>query len=518
MSIVHIKQSGKYGVIKDLDPHELPVNAWSDGGNVRCIENSVEKFQGHDNFTSGGPTVAPYSIFPVRHGTSYHYVYAGAADVYATDGGTETKISSATYAADADIRWTGGVVGNVLVLNNGVDGPAMWNPSTTATKLTSLTGWDANWTCDVMRVFQNFLLALNVVKSGTRYPQMVKWSHGGVANAVPTSWDETDPTLDAGESNGVLAATGDTVVDCLPLGSINVVYKEGSTYGMQRVATNSIFRFWTMFEESGILARRCAASFRQKHFVVTQEDVVVHDGQSLKTIADERVRDTLVNGIDPDNLNKCFVVPNYAKREIWFCYPKVGSTWPDAAWVWSWLYNTWYPRALPTVADIVYGRTDLGAGKTWGTLAGPWSAQTWRWNEVTFNPVARGLIMGSFADTRLYRADQGWQFESATYASYVERKGMHFDEHQNLKRWLRVRPYISGVGGQAVGVRVGGHERPDDDITWDVSATYTVGTDEWIDTEDMEPHRFCAIRFEDQAAAKWRLAQYDVDLILDGER
>ena len=42
---------------------------------------------------------------------------------------------------------------------------------------------------------QNYLIALDLTKSGTRYPHMVKWSAAADPGTVPASWDETDRRL-----------------------------------------------------------------------------------------------------------------------------------------------------------------------------------------------------------------------------------------------------------------------------------------------------------------------------------
>jgi hypothetical protein len=44
---------GDIGIVSDLDPHLIPVNAWSEGKNVRFKDNAVEKFSGHTSVFTG---------------------------------------------------------------------------------------------------------------------------------------------------------------------------------------------------------------------------------------------------------------------------------------------------------------------------------------------------------------------------------------------------------------------------------------------------------------------------------
>ena len=64
----------------------------------------------------------------------------------------------------------------------------------------------------------------------------------------------------------------------LPLGDVNIVYKEDSIWSMAFEGGQSIFGFRQLFDDVGILGRHCAKSFNNKHFVVSEDDVYVHDG------------------------------------------------------------------------------------------------------------------------------------------------------------------------------------------------------------------------------------------------
>ena len=63
------------------------------------------------------------------------------------------------------------------------------------------------------------------VKVGTTtYPSRVFWSQPAEPDALPSTFDATDDTADAGWVD--LADTAGDVVDCLPLGDVNIIYKE----------------------------------------------------------------------------------------------------------------------------------------------------------------------------------------------------------------------------------------------------------------------------------------------------
>ena len=227
--ILPVSNVGQFGIASDLQPHEMPLNAWSGGQNVRFRDGYVEKFKGYSEvFVT--PLWTPYWLLPAPFGSSFFWLYASLAKVGATDMSTHADITrlAGDYSATADISWTGDVLGGIPVITNGVDPPQMWNLPSLSTKLSNLTNWPANYTCRVIRTFKQFLIALDIVKAtSTRYPQMVKWSHPADPQTVPVSWDETDATKDAGEFN--LSETGDFAIDAFSLRDIKVIYKERTT-------------------------------------------------------------------------------------------------------------------------------------------------------------------------------------------------------------------------------------------------------------------------------------------------
>ena len=253
MPTISVNAVGQYGVMRDMQPHELPLNAWSDSRNMHFVNGYAEKILGHSQVFNT-PSIAPYFLLPVEGSSTYFWVYAGLAAVYVWDGGVHTNLTRAVggaYGATVDGNWTGDVLGGVPVLNNGVDDPQMWLPVSPSQPLQLLSNWPANTKCNALRAFKNYLVALDVTKAAVRSAQMVKWSHPAAAGAVPSSWDPTDATKDAGEV--MLAETADFCVDCAPMRDVNIIYKENSVYAMQFVGGTNIFRFPPLFKSVGIL-------------------------------------------------------------------------------------------------------------------------------------------------------------------------------------------------------------------------------------------------------------------------
>ena len=95
--LVTITDLGQFGIIRDVPPHRLPPNAWSEGHNVVFEAQGIAKRPGAKLALT--PMVAPYAFQQAAYGSENLWLYAGLADVYGFDGTTHAKInkSGTTY-------------------------------------------------------------------------------------------------------------------------------------------------------------------------------------------------------------------------------------------------------------------------------------------------------------------------------------------------------------------------------------------------------------------------------------
>lgn len=516
--IYPVSQAGAIGIIKDVPPYELPPNAWSGGMNVRMKEGSVQKFKGHRQ-VMGTPTVAPYWNMEVQTASTLFWMYASLTKVYVTDGTTHTNITRQTAAVDvdytgtADDNWTGVLFGGIPVINNGTNEPQMWNPAQTSQKLQALTAWTTGDSCKAMRAFKQHLIAMDVTKSGTRYPRMVKWSHASAFNAVPSSWDETDDTKDAGEYE--LAASRGTLLDGLALRDSFILYKDDAIFGMQYIGTPYIFRFYDISLTTGALSRRCIAEFEGTHFVFGIDDCLITTGQEPQTVLNDRIRREVFNDIDGTHYAKSFVVPNVHMNEIWACYPSTGATLPNKALVWNWKQNTFAVRDLPSVGHISYGIVDDSTTPdTWATADGGWDTWAIPWSQKNFNPSLRRLLFAGTNDTKLYLGDDTEQEAGVNMTSFVERTGINIDSSRNTNTVVGVRLYMEATG--SVNIYVGRHQNPKEAVTWEGPFSFDPRTDWKIDCR--VTGKFHAIKIESTTDVEWKLNGYEMEYRRVGTR
>ena len=527
MPSVDIHDVGAIGIVRDVADHLLPENAWSDGRNVRFDDDKAEKFGGH-GAVFGTPTAAPYWLLPVRSPAEFFWIYAGLAKVYVYDGSSHSDITRSVggdYSATEDDTWNGGLLGGIPILNSGADVPQYWPTLSAATRLADLTNWPASTTTKILRPFKNFLVGLDWTESGTRSPHKVRWSTDADPGALPSTWDITDATKNAGETE--LSDTGaGFLVDQLPLRDINIIYKENSTWGMQLIGGQFVFRFFKILEGSGLLSQHCVSVVGQgeAHFLHTGEELILLDGQNVAQVLNKKLTRWLQRTISSTRFERCFTVRNQHRREMWFCFPEEGQDWPNLAIVWNWTHNTASIKELSPAAIMSSGEIFESTVETWNSDSGTWDSDASTWDTFKHKIHEQRLLKADPVNTKLYFEDDASinTHNGGAPTAYLERtglgivgrsrSGMAKVDLQSAKTVNRI--WIKANGGP-FDVRVGGQDRVDGPVTWSAPQSFDPTTQKYLDV--FQTHRLLAVRFESSADVFWELEGYDLDLDVSSE-
>lgn len=428
--------------------------------------------------------------------------------VNVTTAGTDgTVTNDIDYAATAAINWNGGFLSGIGIFNNGVDDPQVWTPATASTKLTSLK-WDSgndwaakNHTAKVIRPFGNFLVALDITKSGTNYPYLVKWSHAADSGTEPVTWDETDTTKDAGETD--LGKTGGVLIDGLSLRDSFIIYKEDATYAMRYIGGQFVFSFKEIFQ-FGALSRRCIKEFEGKHLVLSQGDLLLHDGQTANSIINKRMKNWVFNSIDSTNYATSFIVQNHQNNEFMVCFPTTGASLPNTALVWNYRDNTFGVRDLPNTPHIAYGVVDPSESTAWDDDSDSWDSDTSVWGQTNYNPTALENLMAS--GTNLFLLDDTDTANTATFTAYAERVSHDFGS-DNIKFVKKIWPRMEASG--EVTIKIGTQFARNDGVSWS-TYTFNPNTETYVDV--LNKGRYISFRVESTTDISWKLSEIDFEV------
>lgn len=506
------------GFIPDPPAAKLPAGAWSDTRNVSFQDGAAEKAEGYIAALGSLSFTAIY-LATISDGTNIFWLYANATTLYATDGTTHTSINSTSYtfAATDDLGWTGGPFHGYLIVNEGSRPPQSWLPSL-SNKAQELTNWPANITAKVVRTFKDFIFALRITDTGTLNPRLMRWSDAAGPGNLPSSWDFADPTVRAGRKE--FGETDDNLVDCLGLRDSLITYKEGSCYIARYVDLPDVFAFDTLFSEVGLLTENCVKGFKGNHFVITADDIVVHDGNTPQSIGDGGWRKWLFNKINTNRFRRCFVIPDYRQRKMWTCFPEAGFDWPNLALVWDWKEGTFEVRELG--GTMAFGTPGLipGASETFDASSGTFDSDSGTFDQETYSPFLKRVVFANAARPQALQQGDSELFLSATMTSYVTRAYLPISKNgREQQRVLSLAPRVHGDAGQSLNFYVGLRTAIDAAVTMQGPYPFIIGTDYRLDFIGQHlVGRFLDLKAEHHGVGTWRMFGVDMEVVPDGDR
>lgn len=507
MALPRLEIKNPVGVNKSLNPADLPLQVWSDVRNVRFKDGKVSKCQGYEEVFSSTPDDTLYLLNYVSLSTPF-WITATATGIFRTEGGPSVDVSRTTggpYNASENHPWNGGILNQVVILNNGVDVPQSLQPS--SSDFQDLPNWPVGTTAKVIRPFKNYLVALNLVKDGNEQPTTVKWSSPADPGEVPFTWDETDPTNDAGEN--FLADTSGAIVDGKKLKDTFIIYKEDSVYSMVYIGGTFIFQFRQLFDDIGMIGQNCAAEFDGKHFVVGQGDVYVHNGVQKSSVIEGVMKEYLFSTMNSDNIQRTFVVPDYANSEMWVCYCSTDATndYCDRALVWNWRNNQWTIRDIPQVFYGTYGIVNPQDPDYWDIDDNAWNTDTTVWGEAKYNPAKMKLLFTSVELDKLFLIGDSSLFDQTTFTSRVEKTDVYLDDDLGIKVITGITPHVQGTG--AMRVWVGSNNIQNTGVAWQGPFDYQIGRQFKVDCRVLG--RYIAVKFEADSDGAWAMNGFTVE-------
>lgn len=506
MPIQTVNNIGEVGIIKGASPHELPINVWTDGNNVHFADGVVSGPVALKNIATSalsGVTTALVSKIRVS-GSDYLLCYGTAGEAIIIGNSTSYNVSSTTaHTIGLDNSATIASLSGIPIVNRGIGSYASsvfsWDLNT-SNKFIPLPNWPANTNAGAIRSYKNFLVALSVSRlsggSWVEYPYMVKWSHPADPGALPSSWDQTDATKDAGEYD--LAEGGDIIIDGLQLGGSFMIYKNNSIWRMDNTGGHFVHSFTKVIGTSGALSKNCIAEINGRHFVVTNSDIIIHDGASAKSILTSGFRKAFFADINTSHAENVFVVHDIYASEVLVFYPvaSAASSLIKMALVYNYKHNTTSFRDLGDF-DVAYSGC---AGMTSANLM----------SDGLNNKTPRA-ILASGSEINLMTSVDG---SGNSDGSYIERVGLALGNTNKRKVIRGIRPRMTASGTGTVTISVGKTDTPYSAPSY-TSSTYTPASNVLVPF--LVDGRYLAIKFSVTGYADWRLDSYDIEYEYTGD-
>ena len=502
------------GLQTDKPPFDTPPDAWTFMQNIEIASGITRRARGHLAVFGDSLHVSRWHS-PLSTPFGDFWVYVGDALVSQTTGvGAHTDLTGAlTFDSTGDKDpITGGVVNGNLVFNNQDGVPAFWKPP--ANDALPLPDWPVDRRAGAMGVFRDFLVAMNITNGIAQFPEQLLWSDAAPVGDVPQSWTPGDQSL-AGDASA--AYKPGPIVDGLAFRDQLFLYKTHSTFVLQLIGGALVMQTRPVFPTTGVLAKNCVAEYRGSHFVLTDGDVIVHNGVEAHSIIQNRVRRTIFNNMDPDNFANSYVALDKENAQLWVCVPRQGDTFPTIAAIYNIRDDAWAVRELeiagraqtPYVAPGIVIVAEPEA--TWQERTSTWRTDTTTWAFGGSSAIEERLLMSDDAP-QFHAVGLSEQFDGQSPQVTLRRLGLDFGEPDTVKFCSRIWPKIQGSTGSVIRIRAGGSLGADDPVLWGPFQDYTLGAagDNFVGAE--ASGRFLAFEFNSDANSAWRITGFDVEL------
>lgn len=538
MPKIPIRNLGQYGVVPDINPYNLPLNAFSAALNVRFDEGKVRRspiFRNVKDSLGFTPRFS-YGIVPASGFDSVIMVSdAWAIKEYAS--GSVTDRSGSITGSTSPLPYTGTTLSSVNYINREDRVPVYRLAA--GTDFADLPNWDSNWRCKSLRAYKDFLIGINMTESTTAYPTRVRWSNVTTVNSYPDSWDATDTTKSAGFND--ISELRTELIDGAPLGTNFILYSRDQVHLMEFVGGSFIFNFRKLFTDAGIINNNCVVEVEGKHFVFGNFDIYVHDGTTKQSICDEKVKNFIFSGLNEQNADRCFVQHNPKLNEIMFCYQS-GDTlvsFPNAtrcnrAAVYNYRANSWSFMDLPNVSSGTVANVNsvityaTATSLQYDLTGGSYYDQEDSYDRHTLM-VGEDNSSDGISSDKLYAldlSDEGslaFQLDAeATKAALFERIGIDLDETGTDLSGYKVitamypQANTANASDTTLSVTFGASDIPRDTPTYSTTASFDVSTDTKIDSR--ASGRYLSYKIEVTDNKDFEFSGFDLDITVTGSR
>ncbi|UGA46789.1 hypothetical protein HU230_0012400 [Bradyrhizobium quebecense] len=317
MAIIPVRELAKYGIITDMDPYDLPKEAWSFGVNVRFRNGKVSRAPVFRNV--GNLSGSPRYVFSSNPASGLDFIFINylTGELKRWQNGAETDYSITGFTpAATEVTHTSCSLGGVVYSNRADRVP--WSFGPTDSRFQALANWSSTWRAQLLRTCGGALVALNVTKAGVTFPTMVKTSSIPLSGTVPVSWDQTLPNTLATEN--ILADMQGQIIDANNFGNALAIYGLNETWLMTPDGSTQIYNYRQLPFKKGALNANCSVQIDGKHLVFGPDDIWTHDGYSETSLCNGTVRDFIFQNLNLSKANRCFVAHNVKLKEVHFCY------------------------------------------------------------------------------------------------------------------------------------------------------------------------------------------------------
>jgi hypothetical protein len=481
MPTLRIGDFFKAGLNSDINPVELGKDYQTNLKNVRMKEGGIIPFGGYQKIIDTPAGFTPQSMFFSKTPNGDIFVIPGETKVYSYSVGfTDVSPAAMPPITNGD-NWSAATISGIPIICHPVLGPLYMDGSSTVFKSlpwkAAQTWDDANQSCYMMVCHKQFLFALGVIDDGSDKFDGVRWSTPADVGAVPLNWDPLDTTSSAGITS--LGGNGGRIVGGLSLRDSLVVYRENGINVFDYVGGIYVWRVRQLQTTTGLVARNALVDINGTHYFMSDSDIHTNDGNTVKSIASDRVRSLLAT-INTSTFQKAFAIHQSDTKEVWFCIPSASSIYNNMALVYNYQYDSWVIRDIPKALIAQVG-SQTSEDAIWDNAHDTWDSATKNWDDSSSTPY-NTVILGLLATDVGYSLgilDNEIGFNSEPFTSIIERTDILFNDVSDVSSITRV--YVNATGSSDLKIQIGSQQYPGGPVYWKPAVKFTPNKQRKID-------------------------------------
>lgn len=384
-----------------------------------------------------------------NHGRWYMVTTAGVSNITPGVGGNPSVyLSGYTTGLNITTSW----VGNVFFINDTLNNPMYFSPTSNEITITSDASWNYESVLGVTKTTAGFvrnycspnvgniLICGNLTKvSGgieQNYPTTVRWSQAFASTGHPDTWE---PTLTNVANEQEVPVRG-PLIDGFFLGANFYVCSYWDTVVFTPIAYQNssapIFGVRLLNQGRGLLNNNCWTNTDATVYGIDARDIWLFDGAGFTSIGNQRVKNYFFNNLNPQYYDRVFMVNNTQKYQIEIYYPDLTS-------------SGWCNKMLSYRYDLQIWNPPKDIENACMGTEGP------KYTSGAFNLASRTVVYarGDISSSQLIQTNVGNSFiNDAPIPTLFERQNMFLQTEQgpvpySSKVYVhRVLPEISGTG------------------------------------------------------------------------
>ncbi|KKL10081.1 hypothetical protein LCGC14_2559410, partial [marine sediment metagenome] len=326
---------------------------------------------------------------------------------------------------DEDDSFTSEVINDLYVYSNNI-APLMYWDQSTATTTILYAGCTLATKC--LRRFGERLCMYNVTDTNAT-PQRVQWTIVGGISTTPLASDWTGTGSGNTDLEGVMGT--DHIMTAEKLGNYMIIYGERTIASQEYVGVVSDpFAFYIRVTNRGVVAPNAVVNLGNEHIFLGWEDVYSYKGGREATAIGDNIRDELFAIVDPQYINRSFVVYDAVKDEVRVYIPTSGNEVPNVYFSYNRRWKSW---SRGTRSYTGFGGYTFSTADTWAS-AGASATATWNEQDVRWDSI----VLQSLAPARLFGDSSGVvTYEDATE---LDLAGTAIDG------WFETKDFVTGEG------------------------------------------------------------------------